>query len=99
MKIIDLLNKIANGEEVPDAIKCEIELRKEQLETFMQIAKEINKKSTYQFSYRKKLEEEYMKWVEQEKVANCPFNVISFLEMKDLLNREKVVKFLESKGE
>ena len=51
------------------------------------------------FSYRKKLEEEYMKWVKQEKVANCPFNVISFLEMKGLLNREKVVKFLESKGE
>ncbi len=40
-----------------------------------------------------------MKWVEQEKVANCPFNVISFLEIKDLLNRKKVVKFLESKGE
>ena len=51
------------------------------------------------FNYRKKLEEEYMKWVKQEKIANCPFNVISFLEIKDLLNREKVVKFLESKGE
>ena len=51
------------------------------------------------FNDRKKLEEEYMKWVEQEKVANCPFNVISFLEIKDLLNREKVAKFLESKGE
>ena len=50
-------------------------------------------------NYRKKLEEEYMKWVKQEKVANCPFNVITFLEIKDLLNREKVVKFLESKGE
>lgn len=51
------------------------------------------------FSYRKKLEEEYMKWVEQEKVANCPFNVISFLEMKGLLNREKIDELLESKGE
>ena len=51
------------------------------------------------FNDRKKLSEEYMKWVEQEKVANCPFNVISFLEIKDLLNIEKVVKFLESKGE
>ena len=51
------------------------------------------------FNYRKKLEEEYMKWVKQEKVADCPFNVISFLEIKDLLDREKVVKFLESKGD
>lgn len=51
------------------------------------------------FSCRKKLEEEYMKWVKKEKVANCPFNVISFLEMNNLLNRKKVVKFLESKGE
>ena len=49
------------------------------------------------FYYIKKLEEEYMKWVEQEKFANCPFNAITFLEIKDLLNREKVVKFLESK--
>lgn len=30
-----------------DTTKCEIELTKNQLETFMQIAKEINKKSTY----------------------------------------------------
>jgi hypothetical protein len=51
------------------------------------------------FIQRKKLEEKYMKWVEQEKVANSPFNVISFLEINDLLNREKVVKFLKSKGE
>lgn len=30
-----------------DTTECEIELRKEQLEIFIQIAKEINKKSTY----------------------------------------------------
>ena len=48
---------------------------------------------------RKELAEEYMKWIEQEKISNCPFNVITFLELKDLLNREKVIKFLESKGE
>lgn len=51
------------------------------------------------FNCRKKLEEKYMKWVKQEKVANCPFNVISFLEIKNLLDRKKVIKFLESKGE
>lgn len=51
------------------------------------------------FSDRKKLEEKYKKWVKQEKVANCPFNVISFLELNNLLNRKKVFKYLESKGE
>ena len=51
------------------------------------------------FTDRKKLSEKYMKWIEQEKVSNCPFNVISFLELNDLLNRKKVIKFLESKGD
>ena len=31
-----------------DTTECEIELTKQQLETFMQIAKKINEKSTYQ---------------------------------------------------
>lgn len=47
------------------------------------------------FNERKKLEDLYIKWVEENKVANCPFNVISFLEIKNLLNEKKVKELLE----
>ena len=47
------------------------------------------------FNERKKLEDLYIKWVEENKVANCPFNVISILEIKGLLNEKKVKELLE----
>ena len=46
------------------------------------------------FTHRKQLEKAYMKWVEKEKAANCPFNVITFLEIKNLLDRDKVIEYL-----
>lgn len=47
------------------------------------------------FHDRKKLDEEYKKWVKQNHVADTSFNVITFLEMKNLLNRGKVIKYLK----
>ena len=44
-----------------DTTECEIELTKEQLEIFMQIAKEINKKSTYQCEPSISVYEKYKK--------------------------------------
>lgn len=44
-----------------DTTKCEIELTKKQLETFMQIAKKINEKSTYQCEPTISIYEKYEK--------------------------------------
>ena len=50
------------------------------------------------FSDRKRLSEEYTKWLKENNAKDCAFNLVTFLEMNDLLNRKNVVKFLESEG-
>lgn len=52
------------------------------------------------FTARKELEIAYFKWLDENKeVEDCPFNVISFLEIKGLLDEQKVKAFLESTKE
>lgn len=50
------------------------------------------------FSQRKELENRYKKWIKENKVADSIFNVISFLEGYNLLNRKNVNKFLKEKN-
>lgn len=48
------------------------------------------------FNERKRLGEKYVKWLkENPKFADCPFNVISFLAINNLLDEENVKKYLE----
>lgn len=48
------------------------------------------------FSERDKLNELYKQWIKENKiVTNTSFNVIAFLEMKDLFNEQKVEEFLK----
>lgn len=57
------------------------------------------KKNILFFKDRKKLEEEYKKWLSENKgVADTSFNVISFLELNNLLDYKKVKKYFKSRG-
>lgn len=47
------------------------------------------------FTERKIIEKEFLKWAEQNNVADTPNNVIAYLEMNRLLNMNEIVKFLE----
>ena len=47
------------------------------------------------FSERKKIEDRYKAWLEDNKgVKDCSFNLITFLDYADLFNEDKVDKFL-----
>ena len=46
------------------------------------------------FTQRKELEQKYNKWIEENNVKDTAFNVITFLEGLNLLNREKAIIFL-----
>lgn len=46
------------------------------------------------FSQRKELEQKYNEWIKENNAKDSAFNVITFLEELDLLNREKSIKFL-----
>jgi hypothetical protein len=42
------------------------------------------------FSKRLKLEKEYFEWIKGTQIKDCPFNVISFLDIKGyLINKPK----------
>lgn len=48
------------------------------------------------FDERKKLDKKYKEWVETSKeLKDCSFNVISFLQLNDLLNVDEVKEFLK----
>lgn len=48
------------------------------------------------FCFRKKIEQEYYKWIKSTKAKDCPFNVISFLFIKELIDEEKAINFISS---
>ena len=47
------------------------------------------------FSERKSLEEFYKQWITENNVADTPFNVITFLVIKDLINIEKAEVYIK----
>ena len=48
------------------------------------------------FSDRKSLAEEYEKWLKRNKgIVDSPFNVINFLQSKELLDEDKVKDYLK----
>lgn len=49
------------------------------------------------FSKRKELENRYYDWVKENKVADCPFNVITFMSAHGLIDEEKALEFLKEK--
>lgn len=49
------------------------------------------------FNRRRMLEEQYYKWIKENDLKDCPFNVITFMVAYDLIDEEMVTKFL--KGE
>lgn len=57
--------------------------------------KEDNKKYHILFSKRKALENKYKEWIKENNILDTRFNLITFLEASDLLDVEKVEKFLE----
>lgn len=50
------------------------------------------------FNKRKELEQKYNEWIKENNAKDTAFNVITFLEGLNLLNREKVREFLKIKG-
>lgn len=46
------------------------------------------------FNKRKELEQKYEEWIKENNAKDTAFNVITFLEGLNLLNREKVREFL-----
>ena len=63
-----------------DTTKCEIELTKEEFDTFIKISKQINKKSTYQCKPHISI---YEKWDKDED------GYISYYDYEDILEGEK----------
>jgi len=49
------------------------------------------------FNKRKELEQKYNDWIKENNAKDTAFNVITFLEGLNLLNREKVREFLKNK--
>lgn len=47
------------------------------------------------FSERKSLEKFYNEWITENNIANTPFNVITFLVIKDLINIEKAEEYIK----
>lgn len=47
------------------------------------------------FTKRAKLSSAYQKWIKENKAADCPFNVISFLSIHHLIDEEKAMEFLK----
>lgn len=47
------------------------------------------------FSHRKKLERLYKAWCEENGILDCPVSLISFLQVKGLLNQEKALKLID----
>jgi hypothetical protein len=46
------------------------------------------------FTARQKLAEQYDLWRKENRVADCPFSVITFLQSRGLLNEDKVRQYL-----
>lgn len=51
------------------------------------------------FNRRRMLEEQYYKWIKENNLKDCPFNVITFMVAYDLIDEEMMTKFLEGKYE
>lgn len=49
------------------------------------------------FSQRKKLGEMYKQWIVDNRVYDCPSSVVDFLQVKGLLNENRIHKFLAVK--
>ena len=47
------------------------------------------------FSDRKKIEKMFIEYCEQNSIPKSLFNLITFLQIKDILNREKMKELLE----
>ena len=42
------------------------------------------------FSQRHEIERQFYKWCEENGAANCPMNVVAFMQGKGWLNEEKI---------
>lgn len=49
------------------------------------------------FSQRKRLEDMYNQWMIENKVKDCPFNVVTFLSGKGLFDEKKVRALLDGR--
>lgn len=47
------------------------------------------------FNKRRELEKCYYEWIRDGDIKDCPFSVITFIAAYDLIDEEKVSKFLE----
>ena len=47
------------------------------------------------FSERKALENKYREWIKKNNIADTRFNLITFLQFAELLDEEKIEKFLK----
>lgn len=47
------------------------------------------------FSKRKALENKYREWIKENNIIDTRFNLITFLQFAELLDEEKVEKFLK----
>lgn len=47
------------------------------------------------FSQRKALENKYKEWIKENNIADTRFNLITFLQVAELLDEEKIEKFLK----
>lgn len=47
------------------------------------------------FSKRKALENKYREWIKENNIPDTRFNLITFLQFAELLDEEKVEKFLK----
>lgn len=84
-----------------------VQMNKETLNDLKKIAefyhRELEKKcdesakphKLFLFTKRAKLSSAYQKWIKENKAADCPFNVISFLSIHHLIDEEKAMEFLK----
>lgn len=50
------------------------------------------------FNKRRELERQYYDWIRDGNIKDCPFSVITFMDAYELIDEEKVTKFLEIFG-
>ena len=74
----------------------EIDIKEDFLDKFGEgMKKEQKRIPFFFFDKRKQLENCFYKWCEENDALKSPFNVITFLAEKDMLNIDKVIDYLE----
>lgn len=103
-KIIKFKEKYQYDRNITFCLKCNKDFGSYEISLYVnpqideyKIMKENLQLDMLWFNKRKELEQKYEEWIKENNAKDTAFNVITFLEGLNLLNREKVREFLKNK--